>query len=112
MAPTSEIPYSGCAFADGETLTLGLKVHYGQVDLAGEMAKGIGGEIPVIPWRMPDSIVRHDRKGRVVKEGRPRSHFEVTERIVPLSSKKIVRHRGNNQCLGATLGATAKNEYI
>jgi len=80
--------YSGDAFTDGETL--GLKVHYGQADLAGEMAKGIGGERPVIPWRMPDSLVRHDRKGRVVTGGRPKSHFELAERLATLFDKKIV----------------------
>lgn len=88
MAPASEIPYSaGCTYRWREPYTLGLKVHYGQVDLAGEMAERIGGEITIVPWRMPDSLVRHDRKGRVVKEGRSRNDFELIERIVPLSGK-------------------------
>jgi hypothetical protein len=51
---------------------------------------------------MPDTLVRYDRKGRVVEGGRPKCHFEFAEKIAPLSDKKIVRHRGNNQHLGAT----------
>jgi hypothetical protein len=97
------------ALTDGENL--GLKVHYEQADLAGEMAKGLGGERPVIPWRMPDSLVRHDRKGRVVKGRGPKKDFEVAEGTPTPFNKKIVCLRVNNLSLGATLGATAKNEY-
>ncbi|HCC53478.1 MAG TPA: hypothetical protein DEQ20_00915 [Desulfobulbaceae bacterium] len=90
-------PYSGDAFTDGETLGL-IKVHYGQADLAGEMAERIGGEIAVVPWHMPDSLVRHDRKWRVVKGGKPKSHFELAERIAtPLWQKNrlhpLINHK-------------------
>ena len=85
--PHQKSPIVRDALTDGENLTLGLKVHYGQVDLAGEMAERIGGKITIVPWRMPDSLVRHDRKGRVVKKGRSRNDFELIERIVPLSGK-------------------------
>lgn len=88
MDSATKSAYSGDALTDGENL--GLKVYHGQKDLAGEMAKRIGGEIPIIPWRMPDSLVRYDRKGRVVTEGGPRSHFELAERIATLFGKKIV----------------------
>jgi len=48
---------------------------------------------------MPDSIVRHDRKGRVVKTGGTKSDIELTEKIAGIFNKKIV---------WATIGDTLK----
>ena len=77
---------TGDVFEAGENL--GLKVHYGQADLAERLGDATG--LPVVPWRMPDTLVRYDRKGRVVKEGRPRSDRELAERVAGIFGKKVV----------------------
>jgi len=65
-------------------------VHNGQSELSTELENAFGDGTSVIPWRMPDSIVRHDRKGRVVKTGGTKSDIELAEKIAGIFNKKIV----------------------
>ena len=65
-------------------------MHNGQSELAGELENAFGDGTNFIPWRMPDSLVRHDRKGRVVKTGGTKGNIELAEKISAIFNKKIV----------------------
>ncbi|MFH1020763.1 MAG: hypothetical protein V1782_09195 [Pseudomonadota bacterium] len=66
------------------------KVHYEQSELATELADKIGDGIQIIPWHMPYSLVRYDRDGRIIKEGRPKSDFELAERIAKDEDPRLI----------------------
>ena len=79
--------WSGDGVTDGKNL--GLKVHNGQSELARKLEAAIQ-QGRVTPWHMPDSMVAHDRKGRVNTGGRPKGDVELAERISGIFGKKIV----------------------
>lgn len=57
-------------------------MHYEQNELAAKLADKIGDGIQVVPWRMPHTLARHDREGRIIQKGKPKNNFAHTERIL------------------------------
>ena len=69
---------------------LSLKEHNGQLDIALDLEEALDGNFTIIPWRMPDSLVRKDPKGRVNMGGVPKSDYEMSERLARIFGKEIV----------------------
>jgi len=99
---------------DSEINPLGLKEHNGQAELAAELEEKLNGEYQIIPWRMPDSLVRTDKKGRVHMAGVPRSDFELSERLGKILEKEIVWMSavGDGTLNGLMVGSGPLSKYI
>jgi len=69
---------------------LGLEVNNEQIEIARDLEKVIGDERKVTPWRLPDTLAKKHRSGRVHMGGVPRSDFESAERLAEIFGRKIV----------------------
>jgi hypothetical protein len=55
-----------------------------------ELAAAVNYAFEPIPWRLPNSLIGRDRKGRVEQAGTPRSDFELTERLAKIFNKRVI----------------------
>ena len=72
---------------------LGLKENeadYEAVEVLERMLRKEGEKSIITPWRLPDSMVRRERKGRINRGPVPTSSFEFAEKISRIFDKKIV----------------------